>query len=121
MSETPLSLKRGMATAISTTCLAPGHRAEAIRTLVWESVIQIEIDHHVPPESLSVDLRLGNLGPLGVCAVRATSTTVRRTQRLASRDRAYGHVTEINAGHLSLISCPDAVTNLIVTAAQTTS
>jgi AraC-like DNA-binding protein len=86
MSETPMSLKRGMTTAISTTGLAPGHRTEAVRALVWESVIQIEIDHHVPPESLSVDLRLGNLGPLGVCAVRATSTTVRRTQRLASRD-----------------------------------
>ncbi|MDQ7906103.1 helix-turn-helix domain-containing protein [Phytohabitans sp. ZYX-F-186] len=77
---------RQLATAISTAGLPPPHRAEAVRSLVWESVVKVEIDHHEPPERIAVDLRLGSLGSLGVCAVRATSTTVRRTARLARRD-----------------------------------
>ncbi|SCG56873.1 AraC-type DNA-binding protein [Micromonospora echinaurantiaca] len=75
-----------LATAISTAELPPRHRAEAVRALVWESVIQVEIDHHLPPERIGVNLRLGSLGSLDVCSVRATSTTVRRTERLARRD-----------------------------------
>ncbi|RKR92220.1 AraC-like DNA-binding protein [Micromonospora pisi] len=75
-----------LVTAISTTGLPPRHRAEAVRSLVWESVVRVEIEHHEPPEGITVDLRLGSLASVGVCAVRATSTTVRRTERLARRD-----------------------------------
>lgn len=75
-----------LVTAITTAGLSPRHRAEAVRALVWESVVQVEIDHHEPPERIAVDLRLGGLGSLAVCAVQATSTTIRRTDRLARRD-----------------------------------
>jgi hypothetical protein len=34
--------------------------------------------------------------------------------------RAHAHITEINAGHLSLITDPGAVTRVIVTAATAT-
>jgi len=71
---------------MTTAALSPRHRAEAVRALVWESVVQVEIDHHEPPERIAVDLRLGGLGSLAVCAVQATATTVRRTNRLARRD-----------------------------------
>jgi AraC-like DNA-binding protein len=77
---------RQVVTALNTAGLPPRHRAEAVRALVWESVVQIEIDHHEPPEGIDVALRLGSLGSLGVCAAQTTSITVRRTQRLARRD-----------------------------------
>jgi hypothetical protein len=35
--------------------------------------------------------------------------------------RAKAHITEINAGHLSLISHPGAVTRVIIAAARATS
>ena len=35
-------------------------------------------------------------------------------------DRAHSHITEINSGHLSLISHPGAVTHVIIAAAQAT-
>jgi AraC-like DNA-binding protein len=75
-----------LATALSTVGLPPPQRAEAIRALVWDAVVKVEIDHHLPPERIGVDLRLGSLGSLGVCAVRATPTTIRRTERLARHD-----------------------------------
>ncbi len=36
-------------------------------------------------------------------------------------NRAHAHITEINAGHLSLISHPAAVTRVIIAAAQAAS
>ena len=42
-------------------------------------------------------------------------------EQLNMSKRARAHITEINAGHLSLISRPGAVTHVITAAAQATS
>jgi len=42
------------------------------------------------------------------------------TEQLFMSKRARAHITEINAGHLSLISHPGAVTHVITAAAQAT-
>jgi hypothetical protein len=36
-------------------------------------------------------------------------------------NRAHAHITEVKAGHLSMISQPDAVTKVILAAAQSVS
>jgi AraC-like DNA-binding protein len=71
---------------LDTLTLAPRERVDAVRALVWQSVVRVEIDHHVPVPELSVSLTLGSCGDVGVCATRATATTVRRTSRLARED-----------------------------------
>jgi hypothetical protein len=73
----------GVRATLDTFALAPRERADAIRDLVWESVVRVDIDHHVPADDMSVALTLGACGDVGVCATRATATTVRRTSRLA--------------------------------------
>ena len=89
---TPLCAFRGschrddVQATLNTTALAPADRADAIRALVWDSVVRVDIDHHVPATDMSVSLTLGSCGDLGVCATRATATTVRRTPRLARED-----------------------------------
>ncbi|MFF5079417.1 helix-turn-helix domain-containing protein [Actinoplanes sp. NPDC000266] len=75
-----------MQPTLDTRALAPPERAEAIRSLVWGNVVRVEIDHHVPAPDMVVSLTLGNCGDLGVCATRATATTVRRTPKLARED-----------------------------------
>ncbi|WP_433826001.1 helix-turn-helix domain-containing protein [Actinoplanes sp. CA-015351] len=71
---------------LTTTALAPRDREEAVRSLVWDSVVRVEIEHHVSETDMSVSLGLGQCGDLGVCHTRATPTTVRRTPRLARED-----------------------------------
>ena len=39
-------------------------------------------------------------------------------EQLFMSQRAHAHIIEINAGHLSLISAPDAVTRVILAAAR---
>lgn len=75
-----------MLATLDTTALAPRDRAEAVRTLVWDSVVRVDIDHHLPAADLSVSLALGQSGDLGVCATRATASTIHRTPRLARQD-----------------------------------
>ena len=76
----------GVQATLNTIALAPPDRADAIRSLVWESVVRVDIDHHVPAPDMSVSLTLGRCGDLGICLTRATATTVRRTPRLARED-----------------------------------
>jgi AraC-like DNA-binding protein len=71
---------------LDTIALAPRDRQDAVRALVWENVVRVEIDHQVPAADMSVSLTLGRCGELGVCTTRATATTVRRTPRLARED-----------------------------------
>ena len=76
----------GVQATLNTLALAPPDRADAVRSLVWGNVVRVEIDHHVPAPDMSVSLTLGSCGDLGICATRATATTVRRTPRLARED-----------------------------------
>ncbi|MEV6302961.1 helix-turn-helix domain-containing protein [Actinoplanes sp. NPDC051861] len=75
-----------MQATLDTTALAPGDRVEAVRDLVWGSVVRVDIAHHLAAPELSVSLALGQCGDVGVCTTRATATTVRRTARLARED-----------------------------------
>ncbi|NAZ84536.1 helix-turn-helix domain-containing protein [Kineococcus sp. T90] len=66
--------------------IAPGERLEVVREAVWGHVVEVELEHHLPPERVQVLLGLSRLGRVGVCSVRATATTVHRTARLARRE-----------------------------------
>ncbi|MFE4450969.1 helix-turn-helix domain-containing protein [Streptomyces sp. NPDC056796] len=75
-----------MSQVLDTTDIPARDREEVIRLAVWESLVRIDIDHHLPPEDLAVHIGLDTVGPLGICSARATSVTVRRTPRLARED-----------------------------------
>ncbi|MEO3854366.1 helix-turn-helix domain-containing protein [Acrocarpospora sp. B8E8] len=75
-----------MTVIVQTASLPPGERAEVVRDVVCDSVVRIEIDHHRPPEDIDVEVRLSGAGRIGICSVRATSTTIRRTPTLARDD-----------------------------------
>ncbi|WAX77431.1 helix-turn-helix domain-containing protein [Streptomyces sp. KMM 9044] len=75
-----------MSPVLDTAFVPPGEREETIRHAVWESVVPVDIDHHLPADDLSVRIGLGTVGPIRICSARATAVTVERTQRLARRD-----------------------------------
>ncbi|MFJ6463757.1 helix-turn-helix domain-containing protein [Streptomyces sp. NPDC091387] len=75
-----------MSAALDTTSVAPRDREETVRQAVWESVVRIDIDHHLPPKDMSVHIELNTIGHISVCTARASALTIRRTQRLARED-----------------------------------
>ncbi|MFD7431151.1 helix-turn-helix domain-containing protein [Streptomyces sp. NPDC059818] len=75
-----------MSAALDTTSVAPQDREETVRQAVWESVVRIDIDHHLPPKALSVRIELNTIGHISVCTARASALTIRRTQRLAREE-----------------------------------
>ncbi|MFE5243359.1 MULTISPECIES: helix-turn-helix domain-containing protein [unclassified Streptomyces] len=75
-----------MSSVLDTTDIPARDREEMIRHAVWESLVRIDIDHHLPPEELTAHIGLDTAGPLGICSARATSMTIRRTPRLARED-----------------------------------
>ncbi|MFC9943167.1 AraC-like ligand-binding domain-containing protein [Streptomyces pratensis] len=75
-----------MSSVLDTTDIPARDREETIRHAVWESLVRIDIDHHLPPEDLAVHIGLDTAGPLEICSARATSMTIRRTPRLARED-----------------------------------
>ncbi|MFB7463410.1 helix-turn-helix domain-containing protein [Streptomyces sp. NPDC056224] len=75
-----------MSATLDTSSLPARDREEAVRHAVWESVVRIDIDHHPPPEDISVKVRLNTVGSIGICSGWATGLTIRRTPRLARED-----------------------------------
>ena len=75
-----------MAIEWKATGLAPGDRVEALRDVLWRSVVRIEVDHHVAVEGITTELSLSRLGSLGLLSVKSTGATVRRTPKLARDD-----------------------------------
>ncbi|MEV0489651.1 helix-turn-helix domain-containing protein [Streptomyces atratus] len=71
---------------LDTASIPPRDRAEKLLQAIRESVVRIDVDHHVPPRSLSAKIRLAAVGSIGVCSVRSTGLTVRRTPQLARED-----------------------------------
>ncbi|MFD4688872.1 helix-turn-helix domain-containing protein [Streptomyces sp. NPDC058463] len=71
---------------IDSTAMAPGERAEAIRQVIWSSVVRVEITHQPEPQLIRTVGAISRVGPLTVCSVRANATTVRRTPALARDD-----------------------------------
>ena len=63
--------------------LAPSDRAEAIRTLIWDAVVRVEIEHHPDPAHIHARGRISGAGHLNICSIRSNATTVTRTPRLA--------------------------------------
>jgi hypothetical protein len=56
----------------------------------------------------------------GLTAAQPGSHVIPPAEQLFMSKRANAHITEINSGHLSLISHPGAVARVIVAAAQAT-
>ncbi|MFI9747599.1 helix-turn-helix domain-containing protein [Streptomyces sp. NPDC052494] len=75
-----------MSPILDTTSVPPRDREEVVRDAVWESVVRIDIEHHLPPDDLAVHIGLDTVGPIGVCSARATALTIQRTPRLARED-----------------------------------
>ncbi len=63
--------------------LPPADRAEAIRTLIWDSVVRVEIEHQPDPAAIRAQGRITDAGHLNICSIRSNATTVTRTPRLA--------------------------------------
>ncbi|MFJ2101434.1 helix-turn-helix domain-containing protein [Streptomyces anulatus] len=75
-----------MSANLDTAPISPQEREEAVRHAIWESVVRIDIDHHRPPQDISVKVRLNAVGCIVICSGEATSMTIRRPQRLARED-----------------------------------
>lgn len=79
-----------MAIVLDADALPAGERAEAIRDLIWSTVVRVEIDHHPEPGKIHAQGLIHQLGALNLCSVRSNATTVTRTSRLArDPDDAY--------------------------------
>lgn len=63
---------------------APRDREEAIRAIIWDSVVRVEIQQQPDPEQIRVHARIADLGALNICSVRANATTIERTSALAA-------------------------------------
>lgn len=75
-----------MSPVLDTAFVPPGDREELVRHAVWETLVKVDIAHHLPSADLSVHIGLESVGPIGICSARATALTVRRTPRLARLD-----------------------------------
>ncbi|GAA1477591.1 helix-turn-helix domain-containing protein [Nocardioides aestuarii] len=72
-----------MTIVLDADALAPRDRAEAIRTLIWDTVVRVEIEHHPDPTQISATGRISEASRLNVCSIRSNATTVTRTAKLA--------------------------------------
>ncbi|MCX4807740.1 helix-turn-helix domain-containing protein [Streptomyces sp. NPDC058682] len=71
---------------IDAAVMAPAERAEAIREVIWSSVVRVEITHQSDPRLIRTVGAISGVGPLKVCSVRANATTIRRTPALTHDD-----------------------------------
>ncbi len=72
-----------MTIVLDADALAPRDSAEAIRTLIWDTVVRVEIEHHSDPSQISASGTISDAGRLNVCSIRSNATTVTRTPKLA--------------------------------------
>ncbi|HEY5836482.1 helix-turn-helix domain-containing protein [Streptomyces sp.] len=75
-----------MGITIDTSQLSPSDRAEAIRDVIWDRVVRVEIEHHPDQERISAVGTISDLGSLNLCSVRSNARTVRRTAALIRDD-----------------------------------
>jgi AraC-like DNA-binding protein len=69
-------------TTFNATTMAPADRAEAIREMIWSSVVRVEIEHP-HPQDISTQMSITDLGRLNVCSMTSNPTTLQRTARLS--------------------------------------
>lgn len=74
-----------MTTIIDTGAVPRGERAEALRDLVWRSIVRVELDHPSADE-IAVRGAVSDLGRVSIASIRASPITVRRTSSLAGDD-----------------------------------
>lgn len=72
-----------MSITLDACALAANDREDAIRTLIWDRVVRVEIAHQPDPSRIEARGRISDLGPLNVCSIRSNATTVERTRPLA--------------------------------------
>jgi len=75
-----------MTTILKTEDISAADRAEAVRDVIWSSVVRVEIDHHPDPSQIAAVGAISDVGRINVCTVRSNATTIRRTSRLAGDD-----------------------------------
>jgi AraC-like DNA-binding protein len=71
---------------IDTNHVSPRDRAEAIRQVIWDTVVRVEIAHHPTPSRIRAIGSITALGPLTICSVRSNATTIKRTPTLSRDD-----------------------------------
>ncbi len=72
-----------MSVTLDARALPPNDREDAIRALIWETVIRVEIEHQSDPTKIEARGRISDLGRLNLCSIRSNATTIERTARLA--------------------------------------
>ncbi|WP_455410062.1 helix-turn-helix domain-containing protein [Streptomyces hiroshimensis] len=75
-----------MSAILDTSAIPVRDREETLRHAIWETVVRVELDHHLPPPNLSAKVALDTIGCIGICSALSTSITVRRTPQLARED-----------------------------------
>lgn len=73
-----------MAIILDAASQMPIDREEAIRALIWDTVVRVEIEHHPDPARIHAQGQISGAGRLTICSVRSNATTVTRTPRLAN-------------------------------------
>ncbi|MGA5506986.1 helix-turn-helix domain-containing protein [Streptomyces umbrinus] len=71
---------------IDTDAVSPGDRAEAIREVIWDSVVRVEIEHQPDPTRIMATGRISDVAGINICTVRSNATTIRRTRALVNDD-----------------------------------
>jgi AraC-like DNA-binding protein len=82
----PPSEGRLVSPVLDTALIPTRDRQEVVRQAVWDSLVKVDIAHHLPSPDLAVRIGLESVGHIGVCSARATALTIRRTPRLARED-----------------------------------
>jgi AraC-like DNA-binding protein len=79
----------------STAGLACAHRADAWNEIIASPLPQIEF-HPANENDFSAELKLGQLGPIGIACMKSSRATIQRTQRHArsASDRAYSFLLQ---------------------------
>ncbi|MCF2531483.1 helix-turn-helix domain-containing protein [Yinghuangia soli] len=75
-----------MTVTIDTTHVPPDDRAEAVRNVIWDKVVRVDIDHHPENAKISAVGSISHVGRLAICSVRSNATTIRRTPMLVRDD-----------------------------------
>ncbi|KKD02067.1 hypothetical protein TN53_42590, partial [Streptomyces sp. WM6386] len=79
--------RRGrMTITFDTTHVPPPHRAEAVREVIWDRVVRVDIEHHPQTERISAVGTVNAVGALNICSVRSNATVVRCTAALVRDD-----------------------------------
>ncbi|GAB2855012.1 helix-turn-helix domain-containing protein [Actinocorallia aurea] len=75
-----------MTFTLDTDAVSPRDRAEAIREVIWDAVVRVEIEHQPDPARIMATGRISDVAGINICTVRSNATTIRRTRALVNDD-----------------------------------